>query len=386
MNYMTVLLVALGAAAVVLLLRPSKRSAPQTRTARPIARPTLQTSRMASADVQSPVPATASTVRPVVRTANPHIESMLRDFVLTHSADLPAQDARDIGSLLSRIPRPPSALHKLVSPQYLAQANASELSDMVIAEPQIAAKVLVAVNSSLYGLQSPMGSIGHAVTFLGTNTVRSICLQYLLDASFRSDDPEVKRIFTGLWNASAFASELCFKLAQRLQLPEPGTLVTHVVLSFLGQVASHSLLPRPVVTAMMRKGMLERSRIEQNELGLCAAEIGSLLMRQWELPAVIIDRVRAIDSVLLTPCEQAEKEHRTAMAFCYLCARLGEKLARGEVKDLGAFQLDQEQGPEFYRLQTYLQLPDLAGLNDLLRLPEVVVPINAMVYAMQQRG
>ncbi|RFO98186.1 hypothetical protein DIC66_05590 [Rhodoferax lacus] len=386
MNYLTVLLVALGAAALFLFFRPGKRNAPRTRTAPAGVKPAQTSLRRASAAISAPMAAKPSVAHPVIRAANPHIASMLRGFVPTRGADLPAQDAQDIGALLSRIPRPPSALHKLVSPQYLAQANASELSDMVIAEPQIAAKVLVAVNSSLYGLQSPLSSIGHAVTFLGTNTVRSICLQYLLDESFRSDDPEVKRIFTGLWNASAFASELCFRLAQHLKLPEPGTLVTHVVLSFLGQVASHSLLPRPVAKAMLAKGMLERSRIEQNELGLCAAEIGSLLMQQWELPAVIIERVRAIDSVLLTPCGPTVEDHRTAKAFCYLCARLGEKLARGEVKDLGAYQLDQEQGPEFYYLQTYLQLPDLAGLNDLLRLREVVAPINAMVYAMQQRG
>jgi HD-like signal output (HDOD) protein len=386
MNYLAVLLVALGAAALFLILRPGRRSAPRARTAPPVARASQQSLRSEAATDPEPVPSKASALQPVVRTVDPHVESMLKDFVLAHGADLPAQDARDIGALLSRIPRPPSALHKLVSPQYLAQANASELSDMVIAEPQIAAKVLVAVNSSLYGLQSPLSSIGHAVTFLGTNTVRSICLQYLLDDSFRSDDPEVKRIFTGLWNASAFASELCFKLAQHLQLPEPGTLVTHVVLSFLGQVASHSLLPRHVAKALVTKGMLERSRIEQDELGLCAAEIGSLLMQQWELPAVIIDRVRAIDSVLLTPCGPPAEDHRTARAFCYLCARLGEKLARGEVKDLGTYQLDQEQGPEFYYLQTYLQLPELASLRDLLHLREVVTPINAMVYAMQQRG
>jgi len=36
---------------------------------------------------------------------------------------------------------------------------------MVMAEPQIAAKVLVMVNSPFYGLRSPLGSIGQAVTF-----------------------------------------------------------------------------------------------------------------------------------------------------------------------------------------------------------------------------
>jgi HD-like signal output (HDOD) protein len=245
--------------------------------------------------------------------------------------------------------------------------------------------VLVMVNSPFYGLKAPLGSIGQAVTFLGMNSVRSICLQYMLDDSFKSNDPEIKKIFDGLWNASAFASELCFKLAQLMQLPEPGTLVTQVVLSFLGHVASHSLLPKELVVSMMSKGLLERSRVEQEHLGLCAAEIGSLLMQKWELPASIVERVRDIDLVLVAPCDLAQAQRSTRMAFCYFCARMGEKLANGSVKDLAAFQLEQEQSADMFHLQSYLQLPELERLNEFLHMPEVVSSINAMVHAMRVR-
>jgi HD-like signal output (HDOD) protein len=256
---------------------------------------------------------------------------------------------------------------------------------MVIAEPQVAAKVLVMVNSPFYGLKAPLGSIGQAVTFLGMNTVRGICLQYLLDESFQSNDPEIKRVFDRLWNASAFASELCFKLAQLLQLPEPGTLVTQVVLSFLGPVASHSLLRKDVVLPMATRGLLERSRVEQEHLGLCAAEIGSLLMQSWELPKSIIDNVRDIDLVLVTPCDPLQQQRASRMAFCYFCARLGEKLAKGEVKDLAAYDLEQEPNPEFFHLQSYLQLPALTRLTEFLHMPELVSSINTMVHTMQVR-
>jgi HD-like signal output (HDOD) protein len=217
------------------------------------------------------------------------------------------------------------------------------------------------------------------------NTVRGICLQYLLDESFQSNDPEIKRIFDRLWNASAFASELCFKMAQLLQLAEPGTLVTQVVLSFLGPVASHSLLSKDLVLSMATRGLLERSRVEQEHLGLCAAEIGSLLMQSWELPKSIIDKVRDIDLVLITPCDPLEQQRATRMAFCYFCARLGEKLAHGEIKDLAAYHMKQEQDPEFFHLQSYLQLPALARLTEFLHMPELVSSINTMVHSMQVR-
>jgi HD-like signal output (HDOD) protein len=379
-NYLSLLLAGLAAAAVVFLLTRKNKAAAPTRM--PDARP--------GTTVQPPPPLAAKGVpsavpRALVRVSSPQIEAMLREFTLARRADLPEEDAAAIMSLLSRIPRPPNALHKLVSPEFLAQANTAELSEMVIAEPQIAAKVLVMVNSPFYGLKAPLGSIGQAVTFLGMNTVRSICLQYMLDESFQSSDPEIKKIFDGLWNASAFASELCFKLAQLMQLPEPGALVTHVVLSFLGQVASHSLLRKDLVVAMMSKGLLERSRVEQEHLGLCAAEIGSLLMQKWELPKSIIDKVRDIDLVLLTPCDPALGQRSADRAFCYFCARLGEKLAYGSVKDLAHFQLDQEQSPEFFHLHSYLQLAGIARLNEYLHMPEVMSSIHSMVQTMQVR-
>lgn len=380
MNYIPLVLAVLAALAVLWLLKR-----PRTGEREPDRMPVKKPS---ETPPTFPVPSVETEAkpgpRPIVRIASSQIDSMLKGFTPTRSADLPKEDVNAIVAMLSRIPRPPNAMHKLVSPDFLAHANTSELSDMVIAEPQVAAKVLGVVNSPFYGLTAPLGSIGQAVTFLGMNTVRSICLRYMLDASFQSKDPDIKKIFDGLWNASAFASELCFKLAQQLQLPESGALVTQVVLSFLGHVASHSLLPKDMVMAMMSKGLLERSRAEQEHLGLCSAEIGSLLMQKWELPQSIIDKVRDIDQVLVTPCD-ADQERSTRMAFCYFCARLGEKLAYGQVSDLATFHLEREPGPEFFHFRSYLQQPALKRLNEFLHKPELVLSINSMVQSMQLR-
>jgi HD-like signal output (HDOD) protein len=379
LNYISLLLAVLAAVAVLSLLKKKRDpTAPKQSQRKVVSAPQPERTVPAEAEIKP-------NLRPIVRPASPQISAMLRSFSLTRSGDLPSADAAAIMAMLSRIRRPPHALHKLVSPEFLADANTAQLSEMVIAEPQVAAKVLVMVNSPFYGLKAPLGSIGQAVTFLGMNTVRGICLQYMLDESFQSTDPEIKRVFDRLWNASAFASELCFKLAQLLQLPEPGTLVTQVVLSFLGPVASHSLLRKDLVLSMATRGLLERSRVEQEHLGLCAAEIGSLLMQSWELPQSIIDKVRDIDLVLITPYEQTQVQRANRMAFCFFCARLGEKLALGEVKDLAAYHLEQDQAPEVFHLHSYLQLPALGRLTEFVHLPELVSSINSMVHSMQIR-
>ncbi len=379
-DWVWLLWMALAATGLLLLL--AKKSGASVRPQ--VRRPARAAPAMPSEGVATQPAAPAALTRPpIVRTVNPQVEAMLQAFEPTRAADLPAADAAAIRNLLVRIPRPPNALHKLVSPAFLASANTTDLSEMVLAEPQVAAKLLAAVNSPLYALHTPLASLGQAVTFLGMNTVRAMCLQYLLDESFTSQDPEIKKSFDGLWQASALASELCFRLAQGLQLPEPGALVTQVVLSFLGPVTSHALLPKNVMLGMASKSFLERSRMEQEQLGLCASELGTLLMQQWELPPGITEPVRQMDLVLTTPCGQMPSPAQERQAFCYACARLGEKLAGGSLQDLAAYALEQDSDPDLYYLQSYLQLPALERMPEMLRKPALAGAIQAMVLAMR---
>ena len=314
----------------------------------------------------------------------PMPEALSRFRLVRHTELAPAQ-ADAILARLRLIPRPPSALHKLVSPEFLADASSAQLSDVMMSEPLIAAKVLAVVNSPFYGLAKPLVSIRHAATFLGVNTVRGICLQYMLDDSLKASSPEIKKQFDTLWNANAFASELCFKLAQLLRLPEPGALLTQVVLSYLGQLATYSLLPPETVLAIANQDLLDRAQAEQEHLGLSAAELGSLLLQEWALPQAIIADVRGIDLVLVTPRTAANAQRGARSALCYLCARLGGKLATGDITDLATFDLAAQDSPDFYYLRSYLDQPSIVRLTDFLRFPDMVSSINQMVAAMQVR-
>ncbi len=225
----------------------------------------------------------------------------LQALHLARFTDLPPGQGDALAARLQTIPRPPHALDQLVSAQFLARASSAELSDLMVGEPQIAAKVLAAVNSPLYGLQKPLGSIGQAATYLGMNSVRQICMQYMLDASFKTTSPQVKACYEQIWNASALSGALCFKLAQLLKLPDPGGLVTQIVLSTLGPLASYALLDPDTVLRLSRLDAIERARAEQDLLGLCATEMGGLLLQSWKLPPSLIDDVCDIDRILFLP-------------------------------------------------------------------------------------
>ena len=320
---------------------------------------------------------------PPVSTAGPAQPIELATFSFLDSADLPDERRQTLVESLRTLPRPPLSLYKLVSPEYLDSASSSQISDLIMSEALIAAQVLARVNSSFYGLRRPVLSIGQAITFLGLSSVRGICLQYMLEESFRSSSPQRKMVFDVVFGASAIGGELCFRLAKRLEISSQGSLVTQLVLSFLGHLATASLMPLDKLLWSPGHGLLERAGAEQLCLGLSASEIGCLLMREWGLPAGLIAEVGDIDKVLVIPSRQIERERQARVDLCYLCARLGERLALGTLSDLAVFDLKTDTSVEFFHLLGHTDSPGLARLTESLKSTELLKSMQQMQRAIQ---
>lgn len=285
------------------------------------------------------------------------------------------------------VPRPPKLLHHLLSPDFVGTASSAELEDLIVGEPLIAAKVLATVNSPLFGLKTQVRSIGQAVSLLGLNSVRSVCLQYILIASFKADSAGRERILDGTWKASALASELIQQLSLKLSLPDQGALVSAVVLSFLGRLATAATMPNMVLATIPTHDLLDRASAEQQALGLSSSEIGRLLMLDWELPRKIVEDAADIDWVLVTPGDTADAidpVRRSRLALCYLCARLGERLAEGELEDLSRFDLASETGADYFQVWSYFDEARIVRLGEIFRAPEVNASLQKMLRAMRE--
>ncbi len=277
------------------------------------------------------------------------------------------------------IPRPPRSMQKLLSPEFVAKAGSHELSELVMGEPLIAAKVLSTVNSPMYGLQKPVTHIGQAVTFLGMNTVRNMCLQYMLAEAFKPKLAEAQRCFDAIWKASAIASELCVRLGKSLNLPDQGGLSTQVVLSFVGQLAAASLIPPAGLEKWLGCNRLERARLEQDILGLSASEIGCLLMKSWELPESLVEDVGSIGRQLVSPYMVTDRARAPRFALGYLCARLGERFALGELDTLEGYDPALDIAVDTHHLRSSLVHPTLLKLDLALTAPELVASLDHML-------
>ncbi len=364
------LVLLLAAVAGLLLVRrraeglaPAELPAPPPPAAAPPASPAAHT---------APVPAAALQPPPAVA-----LPAALRAFRPVVHERLPAEQVAALVRRLAQIPPPPLALHKLVSAEFLEAARPSALAEMIMAEAQIAARLLATVNSPKYGLRKPVGSVVQAVSLLGLNTVRALCLQHLLHNSFAAAGPAHRQRLDRLLHASTVSSALCGRLAAALDLPEPGALVTQCVLSTLGQLATTVLLQPGTPAWEPQTSLLARLDAEQQALGLASGELGALLMQAWGLPASIVAEVRDIDRVLHTPAHLLDPRHAPRLALCYLAARLGERLVQRQLADLADLRLDDPDDPDFCHLGSYLALPALARLGEHLQSPALLEPMRA---------
>ena len=173
---------------------------------------------------------------------DPH--SVIHHFVWAYESDLPEARRDALMGVIGGIPCPPQSLHQLLAPDFFDRIGPSELTDLLRGEPLIAAKVLATVNAPFYGLSHPVTNIEHAVAFLGMETVRNICVQYLLAQAFKPELSSSQRSFDTIWRASTIASELALRLGKALNLPDYGALATKVVMAFVGHLAAAALLAR----------------------------------------------------------------------------------------------------------------------------------------------
>jgi HD-like signal output (HDOD) protein len=293
--------------------------------------------------------------------------------------DLDATHREALTAAIQGIPRPPASLQQLLSPEFVAKAGSAELSDLVMGEPLIAAKVLGTVNAPFYGLHKPVTGIGQAVTFLGMNTVRSICMQYMLAEAFKPGLASSQKVFDSIWKASAIGSEICVRLGKSLNLPDQGALATRVVLGFVGPLATASLLPPHALNEWLPLGRLARTEREQQLVDLSATEIGGLLMKSWALPQSLVDDVCDAGRLLVTPVAQADFARAPRLALAYLCAHLGEQLALGHMTTLEGFDPWQDTGADCFHLRTYLSHPALAQLGGALQAPDLLAAVQQML-------
>src|SRR5688572_7761707 len=189
------------------------------------------------------------------------------------------------------LPSLPLAVERLVQLSD-KEPTPRQLADLIGTDQGLTAKVLRLVNSAFYSLRSPIASLSHASSLLGTRTLKSMALSVsvmnLLESAGEGADP---RAFWRHSVATAIAAQkVGFALLPRIEedlyvaglLHDAGVAI---LVESLGDDYAAAI-------GLARSTGRDLSEIEAETFGTTHAEVGHMLASRWRLPPLVCECIR----------------------------------------------------------------------------------------------
>lgn len=190
-------------------------------------------------------------------------------------------------SLNIDVPAQPEALVKLSLLLADEDINLQALSSLVTSDMALAAAVLKAVNSSIYGLSGRVQSVQQAITYLGTREVAAVTFEMGLKAVFPTA-PELDP----LWERASARGLLMGRIGQAIGV-DPWASHSAGLFEECGKAVLFRHAPqryKPLLRAAENDEDL--LLLEHDEFGVSHDALGAALCETWGLAPAAVHSVR----------------------------------------------------------------------------------------------
>jgi HD-like signal output (HDOD) protein len=194
-------------------------------------------------------------------------------------------------------------------------ANSSDVTQIMVKDAAMAAKMLRMVNSVYYGLSDPVHDMEQAVQILGFKTIRSIALSISVLNTFQQQNACFN--MKAFWAHGAVSACLCRMIAERSKVCDPELAFTIGLLKGMGKLVLVESAPDETraIVAVAREYKLSFHAAAREVLDTDDAEIGGWLAERWELEKVIVETIRNQYSL-------AAEQQTGPVAMCLFCEYL----------------------------------------------------------------
>lgn len=185
-----------------------------------------------------------------------------------------------------RLPSLPAVVMELLQSMDDDNADSRQVATKLAHDQALAAKVLRVANSSFYGLQGKVDSIGDAIVVLGLHGLRSLAIAAAVTDVFASKGGNGGYDLLSFWRHSV-AVALCAKEVARQRRMNEGNAFAAGLMHDIGRLALASCFPAHL--AAVAQDRIDTGDCwlfaERRVLGLDHAEIGQLLTEHWRFPS-----------------------------------------------------------------------------------------------------
>jgi HD-like signal output (HDOD) protein/CRP-like cAMP-binding protein len=255
----------------------------------------------------------------------------LKEDIFNHRSPLKTDfhQSEMIKGIIKKVPRLPAFATTLSTQLYT-----KELVDQIKRDPALVAIVLKTINSAFYSFQKKIADIHHAVVLLGFEQI----YQVVIAEGIRRTMPNTPK-FKTLHLHSEIISHIAFMLSLESRHGHPAEIASFGLLHEIGQIVIQLLEDQnPRLAALIEV--------------LDQAQLGSLLLKEWNLPDVLWKSVEFQSYPEFSSPHHIPEELRynvTLLYLSHLCYDL--------------FQGNKEQTRSTTFLDEYIELTNWQGLT-----------------------
>lgn len=170
----------------------------------------------------------------------------------------------------------------------------------------LSTKVLAVCNSAAFGLASPVGSISQAVLYVGYEELHRIVMNLAFGGALGRNLPGYFLDEGAFWRHSLHTALISQTVVRAVTAVETDASVAYTagLIHDIGKlVMSHALgvENQDLVRELVERGGRSLIEAEQEVIGADHAEVGACLLRQWNLPEVLIEAVAGHHHPPLSP-------------------------------------------------------------------------------------
>ncbi|MFK7898068.1 MAG: HDOD domain-containing protein [Myxococcota bacterium] len=185
------------------------------------------------------------------------------------------------------LPTMPAVANQVMLAVDNPESSIDEIRGLIEQDPAIAARILKISNSALYGFPSEIQSLSHAISLLGTMTVRNLVLAVSMKDTYKRFGLMEKL----LWQHSSLAGPVASMLAGYRGIDVDSEIAfTAGLMHHVGKTAlanSHRSEYERVMATVYNEAR-SFTEVEDEVFGFDHAKLGAEVVRQWGLPEQLV--------------------------------------------------------------------------------------------------
>ncbi len=170
---------------------------------------------------------------------------------------------------------------------------------IIQSDPVITAKMIMVVNSALYGGRISIDSLQQAVARLGLENTRKLVMTFVIKELFTSKSTVMKAHMQAVWKRSMHVASLCRVLAERLGIFDPEQAQLAGLVHVIGEVAI-------LQYAQQNEALCSDTEELFAAVKSLRARVTGMLLQEWKFSQELVDVGLECDDWFRNPADQPD--------------------------------------------------------------------------------